>query len=217
MFLVLSCRCLCPILWSQVLTLEWRCSWSYTNRWCSNYIWVINDIIAYEGASYNGVLTVLMYLQKTFNRSRVKIFLYLTEVSGYMHGHLKLDVKNPIKLFWLCYVVLFLNFDAGGVNPPLERLQTFISCSVNIIESDDPMTEGDRAATSLVAGEYWVAWPRRFNSLWPSDVLWLHRSGSTLAQVMARYLTAPSHYLKQCWFFLLVRFCGIHLRANSQW
>ena len=28
MILVLSCSCLCPIHWSQVLSWEWRCSWS---------------------------------------------------------------------------------------------------------------------------------------------------------------------------------------------
>ena len=34
-----------------------------------------------------------------------------------------------------------------------------------------------------------------FNSLWPSDTIWRHRSWSTLAQVMACCLAAPSHYL----------------------
>ena len=38
-----------------------------------------------------------------------------------------------------------------------------------------------------------------FNSLWPSDTIWWKRSGSTLAQVMACCLAAPSHYLNQCW------------------
>ena len=37
------------------------------------------------------------------------------------------------------------------------------------------------------------------NSLWPSDTIWRHKSGSTLAQVMACCLTTPSHYLNQCW------------------
>ena len=41
-----------------------------------------------------------------------------------------------------------------------------------------------------------------FNSLWPSDAMWRHRSGSTLAQVMACCLTAPSHYLNQCWLMI---------------
>ena len=33
------------------------------------------------------------------------------------------------------------------------------------------------------------------NSLRPGDTIWRHRSGSTLTQVMACCLTAPSHYL----------------------
>ena len=38
-----------------------------------------------------------------------------------------------------------------------------------------------------------------FNSLRPGDTIWRQRSGSTLVQVMACCLTAPSHYLNQCW------------------
>ena len=41
-----------------------------------------------------------------------------------------------------------------------------------------------------------------FNSLWPGDSTWWHSSGSTLAQVMAGCLTAPSHYLNQCWLLI---------------
>ena len=41
---------------------------------------------------------------------------------------------------------------------------------------------------------YWTA----LNSSRPSDAIWRHKSGSTLAQVMACCLTAPSHYLNQC-------------------
>ena len=37
-----------------------------------------------------------------------------------------------------------------------------------------------------------------FNSLWPSDVIWQHRSRSTLIQVMACCLTVPSHFLSRC-------------------
>ena len=40
------------------------------------------------------------------------------------------------------------------------------------------------------------------NSLWPSDTIWWHKSGSTLAQVMACCLMAPSHYLNQCWLII---------------
>ena len=40
------------------------------------------------------------------------------------------------------------------------------------------------------------------NSLWPSDAIWRQRSGTTLAQVMACCLTAPSHYLNHCWLII---------------
>ena len=42
---------------------------------------------------------------------------------------------------------------------------------------------------------YWFV----LNSLWRSDAIWRHRTGSTLAQVMTCCLTAPNHYLDQCW------------------
>ena len=42
----------------------------------------------------------------------------------------------------------------------------------------------------------------KVNSLWPSDTIWRQRSGSTLAQVMTCCLTAPSHYLNQCWLII---------------
>ena len=59
MFLVSSCSCLRSIHWSQVLSWEWRCSWSSADRRCSNYIWVINNFIAYLGATYIRGFTAL--------------------------------------------------------------------------------------------------------------------------------------------------------------
>ena len=40
------------------------------------------------------------------------------------------------------------------------------------------------------------------NSWWPSDTIWWHWSESTLAQVMAFCLTAPSHYQNQCSYII---------------
>ena len=37
------------------------------------------------------------------------------------------------------------------------------------------------------------------NPLWSGDDIWSFRSGSTLVQLMAWCLMAPSHYLNQCW------------------
>ena len=63
MFLLSSCSCLCPIYWSHVLSWEWRCSWSSADRRCSNYIWVINNLIAYKGAAYIRDFMVLHSVQ----------------------------------------------------------------------------------------------------------------------------------------------------------
>ena len=48
----------------------------------------------------------------------------------------------------------------------------------------------------------WWNFPDYFNSLWPINTIRQHRYGSTLAQAMAWSLTAPSHYLNQCWLII---------------
>ena len=35
-----------------MLSREWRCTWSSTDRRCSNCIWVINNVVAYSGETY---------------------------------------------------------------------------------------------------------------------------------------------------------------------
>ena len=55
-----------------------------------------------------------------------------------------------------------------------------------------------------------------FNSLWPSDAIWRQGSKSALVQVMACCLTAPSHYLNQCWLIITkVQWCSSE--GNFAW
>ena len=61
MFLVSALSCLCAIYWNQVLSGEGRCSWSSAGRGCPNYIWVINNLIAYQSANYIRDLTVMYF------------------------------------------------------------------------------------------------------------------------------------------------------------
>ena len=58
MFFDSACCCLRTINWSQVFSGEWRCCWSSADRRCSNYIWVINNFMAYSSAAYIKDLTV---------------------------------------------------------------------------------------------------------------------------------------------------------------
>ena len=67
----------------------------------------------------------------------------------------------------------------------------------------DDIVQNDRAITRSLG-----TW--RLNSLWPSDYIWRHRSWSTLSQVIACCLTAPSHFLKQCWL------TSVRSRDNQQ-
>ena len=54
-----------------------------------------------------------------------------------------------------------------------------------------------KITTTSLSGQ-WVNHSR----LGHSDTIWQHRSASTLAQVMACCLMAPSHYLNQCWLLI---------------
>ena len=61
MLLVSSRSGLWPLHWNQALSREWSCRWSSADRRCSNYIWVINNFIAYHGTSYVRDLTVIQW------------------------------------------------------------------------------------------------------------------------------------------------------------
>ena len=75
MLLASSRSCLRSIHWSQLVSWEWRCSWSSANRRCSNYIWVINNFIAYWGATYIRGFTVMLVINWTIGKifGRIKI------------------------------------------------------------------------------------------------------------------------------------------------
>ena len=70
---------------------------------------------------------------------------------------------------------------------------------------------------------YGVTRSQWVNSLGPSETKWRQRTGSTLAQVMACCLPAPSHYLNQRWLIMNLmlwhppesNFIGISQNINS--
>ena len=100
MRLVSSCICLCPIYWSQVLSREWRCSWSSADRRCSNYIWVINNLDAYLGASYIRDLVVDVV---GWNHYCHLIILILSCALCFCHnvlGHVLAVCSIPLPMAW---------------------------------------------------------------------------------------------------------------------
>ena len=97
---------------------------------------------------------------------------------------------NPLVMFFFSFQ---LNIHVGNVSL-VDQFEWDMS---------EPQNNPEEFATKLCA-ELGQSWPKgmsthQFNSLWPNDAIWRHRSRSTLAQVMACCLTTPSHYLIQCW------------------
>ena len=77
-------------------------------------------------------------------------------------------------------------------------------------DSTKPLSEPDWLIIIWINGDqvrYGITRAPWVNSLCPRDTIWWHKSGSTLAQIMACCLMAPSHYLNQCWL----------IRSNVQW
>ena len=93
MILISSWSRLCPILWSQVLSREWRCSWSSADRRCSNYIWVIDNLITYWGAYYIRDLTVVFPINCAYGFVVLCfIFFFSTVILRYHSLCLRIDL-----------------------------------------------------------------------------------------------------------------------------
>ena len=82
----------------------------------------------------------------------------------------------------------------------------YVSLSLNEVICNCTMT----TATAYMHSVNHIA-----NKLWPSNFIWHWRFRSTLDQVKAYLLTAPSHYLNQCWLIIVNWTLGNKLHWNS--
>ena len=120
-----ACSCLCTIYWSQVLNGEWRYSWSSADRRCSNYIWVINNLIAYYSAFYIRYLTVtkdLLYNSHNASVTYPILHQFVTEMCTYVHisvtkwcivgylSHATWDLQDGSIPLWSWGIALFCEF-----------------------------------------------------------------------------------------------------------
>ena len=99
MILVSSCHCLCSIHWNQVLSREWRCSWSSADRRCSNYIWMIYGFIAYWTAAYirgfTQCISVLFSSNPCLNSRSVKLYTFLFTCIPWYRLYIFNETLNP--------------------------------------------------------------------------------------------------------------------------
>ena len=107
MFLVSSCSSLCPIHWSHVLSWEWSCRRSSADRRCSNYIWMINNLIAHKGSTYIRDLTVYIYV---YIYSLNVIYCTITANIIYLSNYSAYLLHNFIYVFMYADLTVFLGF-----------------------------------------------------------------------------------------------------------
>ena len=114
------------------------------------------------------------------------------------HGKITMLVANRFVGIWHQWVSEWLSFnsilgDSGHQGP----------CSPYICDNHVTSTHQNGSvhiwSTTMNLENLYTLWPFHVNWLWHSDSIWRQRSGSTLAQVRACCLTAPSHYLNQYW------------------
>ena len=95
------------------------------------------------------------------------------------------------------------------------RLGDFWYVSDNLCHHDGHRCPGAKLAPGYLQPSCCHIMEHNINSLWLSDAIWQHRSGSTVAQVMACCLTAPSHYLNQ--FSLTISKVLWHSYHKNNW
>ena len=79
-----------------MLSREWRCSWSSADRRCSNYIWVIDNFIAYYGTTYIRDLTVICINWRQYTK-----FSNNTQIAKTIRST---SIRNRCRSEGLCYV-----------------------------------------------------------------------------------------------------------------
>ena len=110
-----------------------------------------------------------------------------------VHGQQHSFLKHEQMFLWKCQSFWDRNcLDLRGTRTP--NLQVHAECSNHL------SYQGQTFAVPCFL--YWLWQYRYFNSLGPCDAIWRQKTGSTLAQVMACCLMAPSHYLNQCWLII---------------
>ena len=98
MFLVSFCSCLRSIHWSQVLSWEWRCSWSSADSRCSNYIWIINNFYCLLRCD----LYYRFYghiLGNYWNHNKMSVSIESADVLALKHQAISIHNTDPILVF----------------------------------------------------------------------------------------------------------------------
>ena len=156
--------------------------------WFDNKLALI-QVMAWYGAG-DKLQSWFRYMKRFWWIYVIYLFMYLRTAWGVLEKLYAIEVMVKDSkccgdidiIYWICKVRYVIKV--------LERMFMYIWIVISIITFQEK-----HQLNCFNHNEAYVL----FNSLGPNDTIWQHRSGSTLAQVMACCLTAPSHYLNQCW------------------
>ena len=101
---------------------------------------------------------------------------------------------------WLS-IKMSLKFVLGG---PINNVPALVQIMAWRRPCDEPLSEPMMISLLTHNG---VTRPRWVNPLVPIDTIWHHETWSKLVRIMARCLTAPSHYLNLSWLIITKGLC----------
>ena len=150
---------------------------------------------------------LLLYLKKNWRDMIVRFWIAAKQISRESESwRKKSSVKWDMGLLWMqpVWQIFWRNYDAFDTAVHCQQAcfdsgkrSSWFSCGFDSYIRVALSASEPQAESKILNFRYFV-----IISLRPSDTIWRHRSGSTLAQVMACCLTAPNHYLNQCWLII---------------
>ena len=141
--------------WSRVLSREWRCSWSSADRRCSNYIWVIDNFMTYQGASYIRGLRVriaylILYVFKGDSYGRWLFPKHITYIQ-YIPG-----IIQNIRALW-CFVVIFGHYNDIIMGATASQITSLTIVYSTVYSGTDQRKHQSSASLAFVRGIH--QWP----------------------------------------------------------
>ena len=202
------------------MTMTMTIWWPRSGVWIYQIVTGVTSVVCVPSTHLVNQMSIIMFFKKVLWIHYTKIelikwryFLKLCQWQIYVLR--KEEDVHPINIIWGQNIFC-------PQNAPLNSYSVFIK-TIFILSTVTDMWSG-RCPPPLVWADGHIFHPRlEINlsiqwhderSLRHCDVVWWLRSWSTLAQVMACCLMAPSHYLNQYWLIgVKGKFCDVHLRA----
>ena len=161
-----------------MLSREWRCSWSSVDRWCSNYIWMINNFIA------QGVTHIRGFMVNGISSSGYKSVTNHEHYLNTQHEIIKEIARKMYIFFFKPIQQVKKNKDIFGYhNAILDHLPGGWRC-VNTSEPDGREYGWNNPTDHVVMLHGTVGRKRKANSnpslfqpppTWEVGLFWLHK------------------------------------------